>query len=121
MHDANAALSTRYQSRLIDVRQGEAMSGLWFLMALVTVLTLPSARAGLIDTIREPPAEVLARWNRSGSAVCSDGYDYVARIRRCVARSVTTGAVPAQSNRRGSAVCPEGYNYRARYKDCFPR
>jgi hypothetical protein len=97
------------------------MSGARLAMVLVTVLTLPSVRAGLIETVREPPPELRARWNRSGSAVCPDGYDYVARIHRCVARAVTAGAVPAQRNRRGSAVCPEGYSFRARYKDCSPR
>ena len=80
-----------------------------------------SARAGLIETDREQPTEVIAKWNRSGSAVCPDGYDYIARIRRCVARTVTAGAVPPQRNRRGSAVCPEGYNYQSRYKACLPQ
>jgi len=68
------------------------MLGLGPALALVTVLTLSSAQAGLIETNREQPPEVRATWNRSGSAVCPDGYDYVARIRRCVARTVTAGA-----------------------------
>lgn len=97
------------------------MLGLRLALALVTVFTLPSVRAGLIETIREPPPELRAKWNRSGSAVCPDGYDYVARIHRCVARTVTAGAVRAQRNRLSSAVCPEGYSYRVQYKDCFPR
>ena len=101
---------------------GAAMSGLRLVLALAIALSLlPSARAGLIDTIREPPSEVRARWNRSGSAVCPDDYDYVARIHRCVARTVTTGAVRPQWNRRGSAACPQGYDYSARYRSCFPR
>jgi hypothetical protein len=97
------------------------MSGLRLvLMLAIGCLLLPSARAGLIDTIREPPVEVRARWNRSGSAVCPAEYDYVARINRCVARDYSRRGVRAQWN-RGSAVCPDGYDYAARYKACFPR
>jgi hypothetical protein len=97
-----------------------AALGLQTVLALVTVLTLSSAQADLIETNRDQPGSQ-SKWNRSGSAVCPDGYDYVARIRRGVARTFTAGSVPAQRNRRGSAVCPEGSNYQARYKACLPQ
>lgn len=79
------------------------------------------ASAGLIDEPRAPPPEVRATWNRAGSAVCPLDYDYVSRIRRCVARSTMMGAVPAQWNRKGSAVCPPDFDYLARYRFCLPR
>src|SRR5689334_7041672 len=97
------------------------MLGLKLALALAIALTFSSTGAGLIETDREQPPEVTAKWNRSGSAVCPDGYDYIARIRRCIARTVIVGSVSAQRNRHGSAVCPEGYNYQARYRVCLPR
>lgn len=84
-------------------------------------LAAPPASAGLIDEDRSLPPEVRASWNRAGSAVCPQDYDYVARIRRCVSRSAMSGAVPAQRNRSGSAVCPPFYDYVARYRVCLPR
>src|SRR5690242_2646058 len=95
------------------------MSG--FRLVLGAFSLMPSVWAGLIETNREQPPEVIAKWNRSGSAVCPDGYDYIARIRRCVARTVTASAIPSQRNRHGSAVRAEGFNYRSRYGVCLPR
>jgi hypothetical protein len=89
-------------------------------IALVTLAASPTA-AGLINEARGVPPEVRAYWNRAGSAVCPQDYDYVARIRRCVSRAAMSGAVPAQRNRRGSAVCPADYDYVARYRTCLPR
>lgn len=91
------------------------------LTVALTFLAAGPALAGLIDEPRAPLPEVRASWNRAGSAVCPPDYDYVARIRRCVARSAMVGAVPAQRNRSGSAVCPPYYDYLVRYRVCLPR
>src|SRR4249919_2450708 len=88
--------------------------------SLAGLLSSP-APAGLIETAREPSVEVRATWNRAGSAVCPQEYDYVARINRCVARSLSQRLVPAARTSRGSALCPDGYDYVARYRACLPR
>ena len=80
-----------------------------------------SAIAGLVETVREPSIEVRATWNRAGSAVCPSEYDYVARIKRCIARSFSKQLQPAQRTRRGSALCPDGYDYVVRYRSCLSR
>lgn len=98
------------------------MPRFWILLTIALAnFAASQATAGLINEVRGLPPEVRASWNRAGSAVCPQEYDYVARIRRCVSRSVMSGSVPAQRNRTGSAVCPPDYDYVTRYKLCLPR
>lgn len=58
---------------------------------------------------------VAPRWNRQGSAVCPDNYDFV----RGWCKPRTGYRLPPRWNSAGSAVCPAGYDYRGGW--CRPQ
>ena len=107
------------------------------------------AAMATIGAIGEAAAQygpvVRPQWDRTGSAVCPENYDYVRGA--CRARGGYGGGgygvggygggggggyyqrgyggggggVPPRWNSLGSAVCPSNYDYYAQYNRCLPR